>query len=77
MRRPPLACQGAGRQLPGCTASVIMRVGAGLSGSGSCDWAATELYLEIAVINEAGAAFCMEEVDAEGSILMSYPPSLY
>lgn len=74
---PPLAWQGARRLLPGCTASLIMHVGAGLSGSGSCNCAAIELYLEIPVINEAGAAFCMEETDAEGSILMSYPPSLY
>ncbi len=36
-----------------------------LSGSGSRNCAATELYLEIPVINEAGAAFCMEEVDEE------------
>lgn len=62
---PPLAWQGAGRLLLGCTASVIMHVGARLSGSGSCDCAATELYLEIPVINEAGAAFCMEEVGEE------------
>lgn len=44
---------------------MIMHVGAGLSGSGSCDCAATELYLEIPVINEAAAAFCTEEVDEE------------
>lgn len=36
-----------------------------LSGSRFCDCAATELYLEIPVINEAGATFCMEEVDEE------------
>lgn len=62
---PPLAWQGAGRLLLECTASVIMHVAAGLSGSGSCDCAATELYLEIPVINEASAAFCMVEVDEE------------
>ncbi len=62
---PPLAWRGAGRLLLDCTASVIMHVGAGLSGSGSCDCAASELYLEIPVINEAGAAFCMKEVDEE------------
>ncbi|KAJ4928615.1 hypothetical protein JOQ06_004245 [Pogonophryne albipinna] len=50
-----------GREPGGCTA--IMHVGAGLSGSGSCICAATELYLETPVINGAGAAFCMEEVD--------------
>lgn len=43
---PPLAWQGPGQLLLGCTASVIMHVAAGLSGSGSCDCAATELYLE-------------------------------
>lgn len=58
---PPLAWQGAGRLLLGCAVSVIMHVAAGLSGSGSC--AATELYLEIPVINEASASFCMVEVD--------------
>lgn len=58
---PPLAWQGAGRLLLGCTASVIIHVAAGLSDSRSC--VATELYLEIPVINEASALFCMVEVD--------------
>lgn len=62
---PSLAWQGTGRLLLGCTASVIMHVAASLSGSGSCDCAATALYLEILVINEGCAAFCMEEADEE------------
>lgn len=44
----------SGQRLRSCAASVIMHVAAGLSGSRSCDCAATELYLEILVINEAG-----------------------
>ena len=61
----PQVREGAGRLLRGCPASVIMHVAAGLSGFRSCDCAATELYLEIPMINEAGAAFCMVKVDKE------------
>lgn len=44
---------------------MIIHVAAGLSDARSCVCAATELYLEIPVINEAGALFCMVEVDEE------------
>ena len=63
---PPLAWPGAGRLLlwrhRACDYACRSR---GCQAPGPCDCAATELYLEIPVINEAAAAFCMEEVDEE------------
>ena len=63
---PPLAWQGAGRHAPQlhriCDYACRSR---GCQAPGPATAAATELYLEIPVINEAGAAFCMEEVDEE------------
>lgn len=61
----PPVWQGAGGLLFSSTATMIMHVGAGLSGSGSCDSGSLSSSSEILVINEAGARFCAEEVDEE------------
>lgn len=63
--KAPPVWQGAGGLLFSSTASVIMHVGAGLSGSGSCDSGSLSSSSEILVINEAGARFCTEETDEE------------